>query len=194
MSDELGSNETGSTLPEEWFEGEFLLELPYTPGVSRTAVDSHVCCYEAVLEPCEEGWSAREIMNFCRVTGPTPEAAKEALAVELGEIMVSRRKGNLGIPAPKPLRIEGNQIVGERTTVRDGWSLFTVTPKPPDRDREAELLQDQPTPAVEEAPEAAPCRTVTLGPYRAADGSETYKTVTLGPLLSRMVGRQRADT
>lgn len=107
------------------------LDLPHTPAVSRTYVDGPVCCYEAVVEPYDGGWRAREIMNFCEATGPTPEAAKEALAVALGETMVRRRKENLPMPVPKPLRIEGNHIVGERTTVRDGWSLFTVTPSHP---------------------------------------------------------------
>ena len=180
MPDELGSTETGSTLPEEWFEGEFLLELPYTPSRPLPVVHGPVS-YEAVLRPHDDQWIAEDHSAGCHVVAPTQEAAKQALAEALGDLALER--AGLGMPMPKPAYVE------------EGWIVFTVSPvfreRPPSPDQDE---QGPPTPAVEETPEAAPCRTVTLGPYRAADGSETYKTVTLGPLLSRMVGRQRVVT
>ena len=150
--------------PTQWDHDEDFYDLPITLGPPPRPTVQGPVSYEALLEPFEGQWLAWEVLNYRAVIEPTPEAAKEALAKLLGELMAERHERGLGMPEPQPLRIEGNEIVG--ILVGDGWSLFTVTPKPPD--------QGSPTPAVEEAPEAAPCRTVTLG-----------------PLLSRMTGFRR---
>lgn len=177
MVDELAASDTVSVLPEEWFEGEFSMELPHTPSRPRPLVHGPVC-YEAVLRPRGDEWIAEDHSAGCHVVAPTQEAAKQALAEALGD-RVNERAGR-GMPIPKPAYVE------------EGWIVFTVSPA--FRERLPELDQGEPvppTPAVEGDPEDPPRRTVTLGPYRNADGSVTYTTVTLGPLLSRMTGPGR---
>ena len=148
-------------------DDEEFIELPYTPSRPLPVVHGPVS-YEAVLRPHDGQWIAEDHSAGCHVIAPTQEAAKQALAEALGDLVLERAE--LGMPIPKPAYVE------------EGWIVFTVSPV---------FRERPPSPAVEETPEAAPCRTVTLGPYRAADGSETYKTVTLGPLLSRMTGFRR---
>lgn len=161
--------------------------------------------YEARLRPSGAEWQAEIPCCDLVVTAASPEAAEQALAEALADLRAARFPTRSGMPAPQPLPAEAGWSVvsvsparrpatpamlamlspkssaDEKDDADHVSPLVYMRPKPssilPERDRQADLLQeqDEPAPAVKEAPEGS-------------------SPLPLSTILARMMGRRHADT